>query len=148
LPFPDTGFAIATGPLATAEPPPPPAAPPQAVARRPQARDAPPATQAAPVTRMAPLVVTANTPGDPRLPAYPPEARYRGHEGDVLVEIELDAAGSVLTARVKRSSGHASLDGAAIRSARALRFRPPRAPPGVVLRNVILVEVPFSYRLQ
>jgi protein TonB len=141
------GFSIPTGPMQV--PPQPEASPPPAiVAARPPAPATPPAAPPVAATRMAPLVVTAGAPHDPRLPAYPAEARARGEEGNVLVEIELDPGGVVRRARIKSSSGHASLDSAALRSAHALRFRPPRAPPGVVLRNTILVEVPFSFRLR
>jgi protein TonB len=127
---------------------PPPGPRPQAVARRPDATNAPKPAPPPPATRLSPLVITASAHGDPRLPAYPLEARYKGQQGDVLIEVEVDAAGIVHAARVRQSSGHASLDSAAVRSARALRFRPPRAPPGVVLRNAILVEIPFSFRLE
>lgn len=109
----------------------------------------PPAqTAPAPAARLEPLVIAANAPHDPRLPAYPADARARRQQGEVLVELELDPAGAIRAARVKKSSGHASLDTAALRSARALRFRPPRPPPGVVLRHTIVVEIPFSFRLQ
>jgi protein TonB len=94
------------------------------------------------------LVIKAGAQQAPHLPAYPADARFKREQGDVLVEVEIDPGGGVRGARVKTSSGHASLDAAALRSARALRFRPPRPPSGVVLRNLILVEIPFSFRLE
>jgi protein TonB len=105
----------------------------------------PPAAPTA--TRLAPLVITSGRQ-DPRLPAYPADARRKGEQGIVMVEIALDPAGSIRTARVTRSSGSSSLDAAALRSARTLRFRAPRPPAGVVLRHAILVEIPFDFRLQ
>jgi protein TonB len=93
------------------------------------------------------MVIRAGAPPDYRLPAYPVDARYKGEQGDVLVEIELTPSGAVRSARVKQSSGHSSLDTAALRSASRLRFRPPQPPPGVVLHNAIVVEIPFSFRL-
>ncbi|TXL70899.1 energy transducer TonB [Vineibacter terrae] len=151
LPFHDGGFAIPPGPMASTEPPamPSPPTPPLADPLRPAP---PPAPQAEatpePAARLAPLVITADPRRDPRLPSYPADARSKGEQGDVLVEVVLDPTGALRDARVKTSSGHARLDTAALHSARALRFRPPRPPPGVVLRNAILVEIPFSYRLQ
>lgn len=141
------GFAIPTGPSLPPSPPEPVPAtrPPDTVAIRPKPPETPPA---APVARMAPLVITATAPRDPRLPAYPADARSKGEQGNVLVEVELEPGGSIRGVRLKASSGHRSLDDAALRSARVLRFRPPQPPPGVVLHNAILVEIPFSFRLE
>jgi protein TonB len=97
---------------------------------------------------MAPLVITARGPHDLRLPAYPAEARKKGEQGEVMVEVALDPYGSIRAARVVKSSGSTSLDSTALRSARTLRFRPPRPPQGVVLRHAIVVEIPFRFQLQ
>lgn len=55
---------------------------------------------------------------------YPLEAIQQGLEGEVWVEIFLDADGHVMAARIERSSGHALLDQAALKAARALRSLP------------------------
>jgi protein TonB len=82
------------------------------------------------------------------MPAYPAEARDKGEQGDVTVEVELDASGSIKATRITRSSGSISLDATALRSARTLRFRPPRPPDGTVLRHAVVVEIPFRFQLQ
>ena len=51
---------------------------------------------------------------------YPPEAVRRGLEGEVVVMLELDAAGRIVGASVASGSGHAILDEAALRAARQL----------------------------
>lgn len=146
-PLPGPGFEIPSGRERIAEPPPSARASPLpagAFVPRPQA---PSPSTAAPTARLAPLVVKAGPQADGRPSSYPAEARHRQEQGDVLVEVQLDPSGGIRGARIKTSSGHASLDGAALRSAQALRFRAPQPPPGVVLRHVILVEIPFSFRL-
>ncbi|WP_303785449.1 energy transducer TonB [Azovibrio restrictus] len=55
---------------------------------------------------------------------YPLEAIHQGLEGEAWVQIFLDADGHVIAARIDRSSGHALLDQAALRAARALRSLP------------------------
>ncbi|HKU97765.1 MAG TPA: cell envelope integrity protein TolA [Vineibacter sp.] len=151
LPFHDGGFAIAPAPAPTT-PPADLAAKvpsfPDPLSLRPPQPPAPQTATAAPAARLSPLVITSSAPYDPRLPSYPTEARSKGEQGDVLIEVELDPGGALRNARIKKSSGHTSLDTAALQSARGLRFRPPRPPPGIVLRHAILVEVPFSFRLE
>jgi protein TonB len=51
---------------------------------------------------------------------YPPEAVRRGLEGEVVVMLELDAAGRIVAVSVASGSGHAILDEAALRAARQL----------------------------
>ncbi|TWS95842.1 energy transducer TonB [Reyranella sp. CPCC 100927] len=153
LPFHDGGFSITPGSppttAADARTAPPSTPDPFALwSPRLPTPPAPQTTPAEPAARLSPLVVTAGARHDPRQPAYPAEARARGEQGDVLIEIELDPSGALRSTRLKKSSGHASLDTAALQSARSLRFRPPRPPPGIVLRHAILVEVPFSFRLE
>jgi protein TonB len=129
LPVQNNGFAMTAGPMLATAP------------TRPQGSPAQTA-------RLAPLVITPGFRHDTRLPAYPADARAKAEQGDVLIEVMLDPDGSVRGTRIIESSGHARLDAAALQGARMLRFRPPRPPPGVVLRNAIFVEVPFSFRLE
>ncbi|MCW5747575.1 MAG: energy transducer TonB [Alphaproteobacteria bacterium] len=144
----DNGFAITPGPMSSALPPDPPAPPrPDLFALRATGAPKPSAAPTTTATRLAPLVIATGARHDPRLPAYPSDARFKGEQGNVLIEVELDPSGAIRQARLKQSSGHDSLDAAALRSARLLRFKPPKAPPGVVLRNTIVVEIPFNFRL-
>jgi protein TonB len=55
---------------------------------------------------------------------YPLEAIAKGWQGEVEVEIFLDARGHVIAARLARSSGYPLLDEAALRAARSLRSLP------------------------
>jgi protein TonB len=71
---------------------------------------------------------------------YPPEAVRRGLEGEVVVMLELDAAGRIVGASVASGSGHAILDEAALRAARQLGA----LGPSVGGRAVLL---PVRFRL-
>ena len=100
--------------------------------------------------RLAPITIRPNAARDANTQAYPVEARARGEQGDVLIELELDPTGAVRQARLKRGSGHVSLDQGALRSARQMRFKPPQTDAswgGAQVTAPILVEVPFAYRL-
>jgi len=55
---------------------------------------------------------------------YPQEAAAAGLEGEALVTLYLDEAGNAQASRLERSSGHAILDEAALRAARAVRALP------------------------
>ena len=56
-------------------------------------------------------------------PEYPPEARDQGVEAHVILEIVVDTAGRVRSARVARSAA-AGFDGAALTAVRSYRFVP------------------------
>jgi len=58
------------------------------------------------------------------VPEYPPAARHSGHEGAVVVVLQVDGAGAVSSARVQTSSGYRDLDHAALRAVRKWRFDP------------------------
>ncbi len=64
---------------------------------------------------------------------YPLEAIERGLQGDAVVLLFLDGAGTVIAARLEASSGHALLDEAAVRAARSLRGLPANAPREALL---------------
>lgn len=71
---------------------------------------------------------------------YPQEAAAQGIEGEVRLRLTLDAAGRLVDVQIAASSGHAELDQAALRAARAL------SPlPGLGVREMIL---PVVFRLQ
>ena len=69
---------------------------------------------------------------------YPEEARERGLSGPVLVGLELDADGNVLSAEIEQGLGPL-LDDAALEAARRLRFSP-------AIRNGEPVAVRITYR--
>jgi TonB family protein len=72
---------------------------------------------AAPAARVLTTMPGSNPPPD-----YPPVARRRGWQGTVVLALEVDAAGAVVRVEVRRSSGHAVLDAAAVAAVRDWRF--------------------------
>ena len=60
-------------------------------------------------------------------PDYPKGARQRGEQGDVVLEIRVNAAGTVDDVKVAVSSGFAELDAAAVKAARVAKFSPARS---------------------
>ena len=60
-------------------------------------------------------------------PDYPKGARQRGEQGDVVLEIRVNAEGTVDGVKVAVSSGFAELDEAAVKAARAAKFSPARS---------------------
>lgn len=69
---------------------------------------------------------------------YPPEAVARGLEGEVILAIEVDAAGRIVAASVAAGSGHALLDDAALRAVARIGRLP------AVAGRTILLPVRFS----
>ncbi len=96
---------------------------------------------AAPAAVAAELTVVCH---DRVAPAYPPEARRRGEIGLVVVRVELDERGRVAATQIERSSGHATLDQAALQAVQVWRCTPPthdgRATRGVAVQ-------PFNFTL-
>lgn len=60
-------------------------------------------------------------------PDYPKGARQRGEQGDVILEIRVNAEGTVDDVKVATSSGFVELDEAAVKAARAAKFSPARS---------------------
>lgn len=79
------------------------------------------------------------------VPLYPRDARLRGWEGTMLIQASVNPLGAVTAAGINRSSGHASLDGAALAAVRQWRFRPARRKGQAVASQV---EVPITFRLK
>lgn len=103
----------------TSEPPPETPEP-----RKPEAVSAPPQQASA---ASAPTQARIDAPPSPRKnikPKYPEGARKRGEQGDVTLELEVDAQGTVSRVSVVASCGFAELEQAAIAAARRARFRP------------------------
>ncbi len=82
---------------------------------------------------------------DNRPPAYPLSARRAGHEGTVVLTVEVLSDGRVGDARIRQSSGHAALDEAALAAARRWLFAPGRRRGEAV---AVWVEVPVRFVLQ
>jgi len=72
------------------------------------------------ITRALPLY-RENPP-----PGYPAIARQRGYEGMVLVEAEILPDGRVGEAEVRKTSGYAILDSAAVNAVKGWKFEPAR----------------------
>ena len=72
---------------------------------------------------------------------YPPEALAQGLEGEVIVLLEIDAAGHVQSAAIASGSGHAILDAAALRAVREVGTLSP-----AVAGRTILLPVRFQLR--
>ena len=77
-------------------------------------------------------------------PAYTEDARRRGIEGDVVLEVVVLADGSIGNVRVVRSLGF-GLDERAVRAMRRWRFRPAELHGAAV---DVVVEVAMEFRLR
>lgn len=149
-----------TPPKPTAEQPvePPPA--PSAAARPynpkspepEEANDAPemttPPTLPTPPVAPAPKQARIDAPPRPRSsirPEYPAGARARGEQGEVLLEIAVDAEGAVSEVSVVSSSGFPALDDAAIKAARHAKFIPAKSEGRPVAGRVRLT---LDFRLK
>lgn len=78
-------------------------------------------------------------------PTYPPRARQRGWQGDVLIRVSIDQAGRVVKTQLQKSSGHHLLDRSAMEQVRRWRFHP--ATQGE-LTLAGEVTVPIHFRLR
>ncbi|HWR38738.1 MAG TPA: energy transducer TonB [Patescibacteria group bacterium] len=80
-------------------------------------------------------------------PSYPAEARNQGIEGTVGVRIDIGENGRPNDCQVVRSSGHASLDNAALTAVRQWRFAPARdQDSGSSVRCYSTVTVVFNLK--
>ena len=75
---------------------------------------------------------------------YPREARLAREEGDVLLEFAVTERGTVASVAIVRSSGHASLDAAALKAARKATFTPAKVNGRPVAKTV---RFALSFRL-
>ena len=79
---------------------------------------------------IAPRQARLDAPPKPKRnirPDYPKGARQRGEQGDVILEIRVNAEGTVDDVKVSTSSGFVELDEAAVKAARAAKFSPARS---------------------
>jgi TonB family protein len=72
-------------------------------------------------------------------PAYPEDALLRRLEGTVHLSLTVDPSGKVVGVELSKSSGHGSLDRAAIEAARRYQFE--------AGEGTITVSKPFTFRL-
>jgi len=82
--------------------------------------------------------------GNPK-PPYPEEARRRGYEGTVRLEVEVLASGKAGRVGVKKSSGYAVLDQSALKAVKEWRFIPARFGT-VPVKSTVIVPVTFQLK--
>jgi TonB family protein len=94
------------------------------------------------------FVKTSRKPEVVRLqaPEYPDHCRVLGIEGIATINLLLNLDGSIMDARVARSSGNAELDSAAVRAGRRCEFTPALGNRQQPVR--VWVAVPFSFKLE
>ena len=83
---------------------------------------APPTVQSRPAAQAAEKIVPAEILSKP-VPIYTDEARRQRIEGEVLLEVVLEASGKLRVLKVVRGLGH-GLDDAAVHAAEQIRFKP------------------------
>lgn len=74
---------------------------------------------------------------------YPRSAQRRDEQGEVLLAITVGSDGALMASMLRRSSGSATLDAAAL--ALVARATPLPRPAS---QNIVAVEIPIRYRLQ
>ena len=83
-----------------------------------------------PIPPIAPRQARLDAPPRPKRnirPDYPKGARQRGEQGDVILEIRVNAEGTVDDVKIATSSGFIELDEAAVKAAKAAKFSPARS---------------------
>lgn len=78
--------------------------------------------------------------------SYPKIAQMRGWQGECLLDLKLDGGGNVLSANIKESSGHESLDNQALEMVR--KASPFPAPPEALRGRSFNITVPVSFKLE
>jgi len=78
-------------------------------------------------------------------PAYPLIARIRGHEGIVILSVEIFADGTVGSLKIKKSSGYTVLDKSAIEAVKTWKFEPGRK---IGKPTIMWVDVPVKFVLK
>lgn len=77
------------------------------------------------------------------LPPYPRLARKRGWQGKVLIAVHVDKKGQVGSLKLEQSSGHKSLDRAALKTLKSWRFTP-ATRLGQPVKSTIIVPILFQ----
>ncbi|AEG01745.1 TonB family protein [Methylomonas methanica MC09] len=78
-------------------------------------------------------------------PVYPEQSRQQGEQGRVLVRVLVTSAGNVEQVNLRKSSGYAALDSAALETVKNWRFVPAHRGSQVVSAWVV---VPISFSLE
>ncbi|AXQ29754.1 energy transducer TonB [Solimonas sp. K1W22B-7] len=76
-------------------------------------------------------------------PLYPDSERIAGHEGRVMLDVQVLPDGGVSGLTISQSSGYPALDQAALDAVRQWRFRPARGPDGVPVPGRLRLPVDF-----
>ena len=79
-------------------------------------------------------------------PRYPQDAINAGIEGRVVIRFLVGKDGSVESAEIAASSGHSSLDQAAMDTAYSWHFSPARDEYGRAVRCYVRIPIPFQLR--
>ena len=79
-------------------------------------------------------------------PKYPPAARRAGQQGTVTLSFTIGSSGTVISARIAKSSGYTLLDNAALSTIRSWRFKPARNALGEAVSYSYTLPVPFRLR--
>lgn len=90
------------------------------------------------------LMVQPKYAENPR-PVYPPEARRKGYEGEVILRVEVLTDGRVGGIEVKHSSGYEILDQSALKAVKQWRFIPARKGEKAISQ---WVNIPIKFQLQ
>ena len=85
-------------------------------------------------------------PTSRKLPTYPLSARKAGHQGTTILRITIGTNGRVTSARIKESSGHTSLDRAALSVVRYWNFSPAINGLGQKIPYTTDAPIPFKLR--
>lgn len=80
-----------------------------------------------------------------RPPTYPPSALRRGEQGNVMLRVDVSAAGMPTDVDLAQSSGYRSLDTAALAAVRQWRFNPATQAGTPV---AAIAKVPVQFRLE
>ncbi len=103
-----------------------------------------PTSRQGPPSVMVPPRPVAGMAAD-RPPVYPELARRRGEQGRVLLRVSVGADGTPLAVGIGQSSGHTSLDNAALLAVRQWRFMPAMRGGRPVSASA---EVPIQFQLE
>ncbi len=102
------------------------------------------ARAAAQAQNAVPIITNPRYRRPPRPPEYPRRALESGTEGTTIVRANVSPSGSVIAARVQKSSGNASLDSAAVKAVRGWSFVP-ASRDGQNIESI--VQVPVNFRI-
>ena len=91
----------------------------------------------------SPIVMKPSFRSKPRAPDYPERALQAGIEGTVIVRAQVSPQGQAISVQVHQSSGHLSLDAAALKAVRTWEFIPAQRD-GQSIASIVQVPVNFN----